>query len=97
MSEAVINGIFPTPVYISKLNRELTTKELLFIDESKLDVFKNEGNTTSNDNYILNHKLFKELKKYNIELKFILEFVNDVNNFVFDMNYLLNKYLRQVR
>ena len=61
--EASINGIFPTPIYISKLNRELTNKELSFIDKTKLDVYKNEGNTTSNDNYILNHKSFKELKE----------------------------------
>jgi uncharacterized protein (TIGR02466 family) len=60
--EANINGIFPTPIYISKLNRELTNKELSFIDKTKLDVYKNEGNTTSNDNYILNQKAFKELK-----------------------------------
>jgi uncharacterized protein (TIGR02466 family) len=60
--EATINGIFPTPIYISKLNRELTNKELSFIDKNKLDVYKNEGNTTSNDNYILNQKVFKELK-----------------------------------
>jgi uncharacterized protein (TIGR02466 family) len=61
--EAVINGIFPTPIYISKLNRELTNKELLFIDKNKLDCHKNEGNITSNDNYILNNKLFKDIKK----------------------------------
>jgi len=60
--EAIINSIFPTPIYISKLNRELTNKELSFIDKTKLDVYKNEGNTTSNDNYILNNKLFKDLK-----------------------------------
>jgi uncharacterized protein (TIGR02466 family) len=60
--EATINGIFPTPVYISKLNRELTNKELSFIDKTKLDVYKNEGNTTSNDNYILNNKVFNNLK-----------------------------------
>ena len=34
--EATINGIFPTPIYISKLNRELTNKELSFIDKTKL-------------------------------------------------------------
>ena len=62
MIESNINGIFPTPIYISKLNRELTNKELSFIDKTKLDVYKNEGNTTSNDNYILNNKLFKDLK-----------------------------------
>jgi len=61
--EAIINGIFPTPIYISKLNREITNKELSFIDKIKLDVYKNEGNTTSNDNYILNNKAFKDLKQ----------------------------------
>ena len=60
--EATINSIFPTPIYISKLNRELTNKELLFIDKTKSDCNKNEGNITSNDNYILNHKTFKNLK-----------------------------------
>ena len=63
MIESNINGIFPTPVYISKLNRELTSKELSFIDKAKLDVFKNEGNTTSNNNYILNEKPFSNIKK----------------------------------
>jgi uncharacterized protein (TIGR02466 family) len=61
--EATINGIFPTPIYISKLNRELNKKELSFIDKTKLDVNKNEGNTTSKDNYILNNKPFKDLKE----------------------------------
>jgi uncharacterized protein (TIGR02466 family) len=60
--EATINGIFPTPVYISKVNRELTNKELSFIDKIKSDCNKNEGNITSNDNYILNNKEFKNLK-----------------------------------
>ena len=61
--EATINGIFPTPIYISKLNREITNKELLFIDKNKSDCNKNEGNITSNDNYILNHKAFQNLKE----------------------------------
>ena len=61
--KATINGIFSTPIYISKLGRNLTKKELSFIDKSKLDVYKNEGNTTSNNNYILNEKLFFNIKK----------------------------------
>jgi uncharacterized protein (TIGR02466 family) len=61
--EATINGIFPTPIYISKINRELTSKELSFIDKTKLDTYNNEGNTTSNDNYILNNKAFKNIKE----------------------------------
>jgi len=62
MIESNINGIFPTPIYISKLNRELTKKELSFIDKIKYDCNKNEGNITSNNNYILNEKTFKDLK-----------------------------------
>ena len=61
--KAEISSIFPTPIYISKLNRELTNEELSFIDKTKLDVYKNEGNTTSNDVYILDNKEFKNLKK----------------------------------
>jgi uncharacterized protein (TIGR02466 family) len=61
--EATINGIFPTPIYVSKLVRELTNKELSFIDNSKLDIHNNQGNKTSNDNYILNNKAFKNLKE----------------------------------
>jgi uncharacterized protein (TIGR02466 family) len=61
--EANIHSIFPTPIYISKINRELTNKELSFIDKTKFDCNKNEGNITSNDNYILNNKNFKILKE----------------------------------
>lgn len=63
MIESNINGIFPTPIYTSKLNRELTKKELSFIDKIKSDCNKNEGNITSNDSYILNNKIFKDLKE----------------------------------
>jgi len=63
MIESTINGIFPIPVYISKLDRELTKKELSFVDKSKLDFYKNDGNINSNDNYILNQKVFGSLKE----------------------------------
>jgi hypothetical protein len=33
--EATINSIFPTPIYISKLNRDFTPLELKFVDKSK--------------------------------------------------------------
>ncbi len=61
MNYEIIN-IFPKPIYITKLNRELTKEELLFIDKTKLDVKKNIGNTSSNDKYILNQKIFENLK-----------------------------------
>jgi uncharacterized protein (TIGR02466 family) len=61
--EASINGIFPTPIYISKLNRELTPLELKFVNKSKKDFYKNDGNITSNNNYVLNEKPFTNIKK----------------------------------
>ena len=61
--EANINGIFPTPIYISKLDRKLTTLELKFVDKNKKDFNKNDGNITSNNNYILNEKPFANIKK----------------------------------
>jgi uncharacterized protein (TIGR02466 family) len=61
--EANISGIFPTPIYISKLDRELTPLELKFVDKNKKDFYKNDGNITSNNNYILNEKLFANIKK----------------------------------
>jgi len=61
--EANINGIFPTPIYISKLDRELTPLELKFVDKHKKDFYKNDGNITSNNNYILNEKPFANIKK----------------------------------
>jgi uncharacterized protein (TIGR02466 family) len=61
--ETNIYGLFPTPVYFSKLNRELTNEELSFINNIKLNVYKNKGNTTSYDNYILNNKVLENLKK----------------------------------
>ena len=57
-----IMGIFPTPIYSSKLNRHLSKEELSFIDKTKLNVFLNEGNTTSNDRNILENEVFKNLK-----------------------------------
>ena len=63
MTEAVINGIFQTPIYISKVDRKLTPLELKFVDKSKKDFYKNEGNIKSNNNYILNEKPFANIKK----------------------------------
>ena len=63
MIESTINSIFPTPIYMSKLDRKLTPLELKFVDKHKNNFYKNEGNITSNNNYILNEKPFLNLKK----------------------------------
>jgi uncharacterized protein (TIGR02466 family) len=56
-------GIFPTPIYGLKLNRPLSKEELSYIDKIKSNVYKNLGNTTSNDKNILENEVFKNLKE----------------------------------
>ena len=58
-----IYEIFPTPIYMSKCNKKLNKKEQEFIRKSKFKSYKNQGNTTSNDTYILDKKPLAELKK----------------------------------
>jgi len=61
-----IVSIFPTPVYYSKLNRKFTQKESNFWKKNKYR--SNDGNITSVDNYVLNNKILKNIKK-EIELR----------------------------
>jgi uncharacterized protein (TIGR02466 family) len=63
MIESKIQGIFPTPIYFSSINKKLNKKELLIIKNSKITSEKNDGNTNSANNYILEKKEFKDLKK----------------------------------
>ena len=62
MIQSTVHSIFPTPVYFSQLNRKLTKKELLKVDNIKKDCHNNSGNITSNNNYVLNLKEFKNIK-----------------------------------
>jgi uncharacterized protein (TIGR02466 family) len=61
---SIVNRIFPTPVFQYKNVKEATCKEIDFI-ENKVPIYrpKGKGNLTSVDNYILDTKEFKELKK----------------------------------
>jgi len=58
-----IHQLFPEPVYISNLERMLTTEELKTLNKYKKKTYNNVGNTTSNDNYVLENKTLKTLKK----------------------------------
>ena len=64
MTEVVINNIFPIPVYKTKIDRGFTKQELNFVQEQKKHCSKNHGNTNTKDNYILNRKEFKNIKKF---------------------------------
>ena len=59
-----IHGIFPTPIYMTNINRPFTKQELQFVENQKNHCNKNEGNTFTKDNYILNRKEFKNIKKF---------------------------------
>ena len=59
----IVHRIFPEPVYISTLDRALTKEELKTINKYKKETYKNQGNITSNDNYVLENKTLKNLKK----------------------------------
>ena len=58
-----IHQLFPEPIYFSKLERALTKEELKTINEYKKKTYKNAGNTTSSDTYVLENKTLKNLKK----------------------------------
>ena len=59
-----IHSIFPTPIYTTKIDRGFTKQELQFVDNQKNKCNKNSGNINTKDNYILNRKEFKNIKKF---------------------------------
>ena len=60
----VINNIFPIPIYTTKIDRGFTKQELQFVTEQKKHCTNNQGNINTKDNYILNRKEFKNIKKF---------------------------------
>lgn len=89
MFESYISAIFPIPIYQSKLNRNFTKKELLFVNKNKNNVFFNTGNCTSKNNYILNEKIFQTLKS-ELDLR-----VQDYFDKIISTNNNLKPYITQ--
>ena len=44
LKEPIITGIFPTPIYITEIDRGFTKQELNFVKEQKKHCTKNAGN-----------------------------------------------------
>jgi uncharacterized protein (TIGR02466 family) len=61
--KAEIHSIFPTPIYLTSLNREFTKSELSFVDDTKSKTKENFGNIISKDSYILNQKKLSNIKE----------------------------------
>ncbi len=64
MNKPIIHNVFPTPIYTTKINRGFTKQELNFVNEQKKHSMDNIGNIHTKDNYILNRKEFKNIKKF---------------------------------
>ena len=64
MKEPIIENLFPIPIYMSNIDRKFTKQELQFIIKQKKHCVKNKGNINTKDNYILNKKEFKNIKKF---------------------------------
>jgi len=64
MKKPIIENLFPIPIYMSNIDRKFTKQELQFVNEQKKHCNKNEGNINTKDNYILNRKEFKNIKKF---------------------------------
>jgi len=64
VKEPVIQNLFPTPIYMTNMDRPFTKQELQFVKNQKNKTNKNDGNTSSLDNYILNRKELKNIKKF---------------------------------
>jgi len=64
VKEPIINNLFPTPIYMTNMDRPFTKQELQFVNKQKNHCTKNDGNVSSIDNYILNRKELKNIKKF---------------------------------
>ena len=64
MTKPIIHSIFPTPIYTTKIDRGFTKQELQFVKQQKKHCINNTGNINTKDNYILNRKEFKNIKKF---------------------------------
>jgi len=62
--QPIIHNLFPTTIYTTKINRGFTKQELNFVKEQEKHSSKNQGNINTKDNYILNKKEFKNIKKF---------------------------------
>ena len=69
-------SLFPVAVCSNNLNRTFTKQELKFVKKTETECMPNAGNTTSKNTYILEEKVFKNLK---IEIqKYINEYIEKI-------------------
>jgi uncharacterized protein (TIGR02466 family) len=62
MNEPTLQLLFPIPVVFNYLNRDFTKEELDFVQENFKKKYRNVGNNTSDNTFILDEPQFKNLK-----------------------------------
>tara|TARA_R100000655_G_scaffold109573_1_gene164462 strand:- start:2171 stop:2791 length:621 start_codon:yes stop_codon:yes gene_type:complete len=63
ITEAQVLELFPQIVSMYKVETNFSPKQINIIKKGSEDCYKNDGNTTSTNNFILNLSAFKTLKK----------------------------------
>jgi len=86
-----IEGIFPTPVYRTKLTNKIGKTENNLINEIKNESSENLGNFISDDKYVLERPGFKKIKKE--LLKHLKEYYKIVCCFKDSEPYLTQSWL----
>ena len=89
MREPTIDLIFPTAIMCNNIDRGFSKEELKFTDLHSTLTYKNSGNVTSLNNYILDEIEFKDLKQI------CLEQVNHYINKVYKPTNKVEPYITQ--
>lgn len=89
MNEPNFELIFPTPVMFNSIDRNFTKKELDYIESHSSATYRNEGNVTSNNTYILNEPEMVGLKK------FVTEQLNEYIKRVYKPKYPAEAFVTQ--
>jgi len=64
MNKPTFELLFPVPVMFNEIGRDFTKEELAYIESQSTSIKRNDGNASSNINYILNEPEMMDLKKF---------------------------------
>ena len=81
--EPEISGIFPTPVYVSHMDRPFTPSEMEIFQNAEKVTVPNAGNITSANNYILNDPGLESVR--NILTAHVTEYIKRIHTPKYEM------------
>lgn len=77
MNQSTVELLFPTPILRSNIGRDFTDQEMNTVIEHSKATYRNRGNTTSSNTYILEEEKFAGLKE--ICLSKVKEYIDIVH------------------